>query len=728
MAHESFDDASVAAELNSKYVSIKVDRETRPDVDAHYMTALLAINGSGGWPLSAFLTPDGEVIYTGTYFPRTAFLRIIDHIASLWDDEPDAVVASAQHISAQLARISRPETVDQTLPPLGTVRDAAVQVMGQYDREQGGFSRAPKFPSVSNTHSVLHTYAALVRSGSLRSKDEEVADWAQAMHPDKVVTASAHTLARMFRGGLSDVLAGGQARYSVTRDWAVPHWEKMLYDQGQNLGAYAEAIRLAGDKGHDAHAFVPELRAAARAIVHYLATVMVQPAGSGPHGAYGAGGLYASEDADSLPSVDAPKAQEGAFYLWDYTDLAETVGWESDAWVFAREHWSLKMGGNIDSSTDPHGEMAGKNVLHSAATLDETAAALGWDRARVVSAMGEVRLKLAAVQAQRPRPGLDDKIVAAWNGYAISGLAKAAAVLDPIAGEPAIPTAGQDVTGSRALKLAEEALQFIMTHLYDRASGQLRRSWRQGQPGPWGFAIDYASLVAAHLDLYQATGKAAYVDEAIALQATLDRLFFDDEAGGWFISPAAEASAAAADSSSSEVAAPLPTAEGTIDLPRGKDDDGAEPSATSLASANLVRLLALVDTPALRSQWDDRLSLTVRGQARILDRYPRAAGTLAAARTVWGLPHSTLVIVGSAGDATVQSMLREARQAPASLVASIIHIDPNEGETTGLARHNSLVASLRDAPLESVAHVCSGFVCGLPVRTLGAWQDELARF
>ncbi len=378
MAHESFENPDVARVLNEFFVSIKVDREERPDIDRLYMAFVQATTGSGGWPMSVWLTPDAAPFFGGTYFPptdrygRPGFVTVLERIAELWAQEPQNLVEQANNAIAALRETSAPTPGPLVASALTAGLDAFAR---NYDAARGGFGSGPKFPRPA-------VFAFLLRRPETTARD-----------------ITLHTLRAMAAGGLRDHLGGGFHRYSVDGDWHVPHFEKMLYDQAQLVCATVDAWKLTAD---------PAFADLARETLAYVARDLAHPAG----------GFFSAEDADSLLEHGKSAHAEGAFYVWDHAEITALLGDRSDA--FNRRYGVLP-GGNVDPAADPHGEFPGKNILILREPADLTGDAFAADRAA-----------LFAARALRPRPHLDDKILTAWNGLMISAFARAgAAFTDP---------------------------------------------------------------------------------------------------------------------------------------------------------------------------------------------------------------------------------------------------------------------------------------------------------
>ncbi len=377
MERESFEDAAIAAFLNAHFISIKVDREERPDVDKIYMTTAQAMTGQGGWPLNCFLTPDLKPFYAGTYFPpdgkfgQPGFLHILHQIAKLWQSSRGKVLASAEDLHARLAAFVLPQPGDGLLPPR-LLDDAAAKFKQEYDPRHGGFGGAPKFPRPS--------LPAFLLRHDLRAHDAEAAQMVL------------HTCDAMAAGGIHDQLGGGFARYSVDARWLVPHFEKMLYDNAQLLHLYLDAFLVSGQARH---------AAVARGIIAYVLRDMTHPQG----------GFFSAEDADS-------EGKEGKFYCWTTAELAQLL--TPAEFQAASRYFSLTDRGNFTDHSDPN-PLPGQNVL-SVADPRLPAAAL--------ACLDSARKKMLEARSRRVRPHLDDKILASWNGMMLGALARAAVVLD----------------------------------------------------------------------------------------------------------------------------------------------------------------------------------------------------------------------------------------------------------------------------------------------------------
>jgi hypothetical protein len=528
MEHESFENAAVADLLNANYVSIKVDREERPDVDRVYMTFVQTTTGSGGWPMSVWLTPDLRPFYGGTYFPPTSrwgrpgFSEILEEIARVWREERGKVEQSAASVLDRLRSIGAHAGGAAHVPPAAILDRATAEFAGAFDARRGGFGDAPKFPRPSELLFLLREHA---RTGTPEPRD--------------IVLV---TLRAMALGGMRDHLGGGFHRYSVDADWRVPHFEKMLYDQAQLVLAFVEAAQVTGD---------PFYADVAIDTLEYVRRDLTDPAG----------GFYSAEDADSIPPEQAPRRgsgqahdasahkMEGAFYIWRDEEVRELLG--EDAEVF-RERYGVRQGGN--APFDPQQEFTDKNLLYTARSIEDIASLTGRSAQEVEASIARGRAALMARRSQRPRPHLDDKVLTAWNGLMIGAFARTARVLDAHAGY---------------LDDAVRAATFVRAHLWEEGTATLLRRYRHGHADVPGYAEDYAYLIFGLLELFQAGGDPQWLEWALRLQRRQDELFWDAVDAGWFSTTGQDPSV----------------------LLRLKEDyDGAEPAASSVSVLNLLSL------------------------------------------------------------------------------------------------------------------------------------------
>jgi uncharacterized protein YyaL (SSP411 family) len=555
MAHESFENAAVAAVLNRDFVPVKLDREERPDLDRVYMTYVQQATGHGGWPMSVWLTPDLKPFYGGTYFPpedrhgRPGFVTVLNAITRHWGEKREKILAGADEVVAALRRHAAEGPVREAPEagvPVPTLPEAASEALTKafqyfyeaHDPNWGGFGGAPKFPRPAVLN-FLFRLAALQGSATAVGKE--------------MLQMATFTLRKMAEGGLQDHVGGGFHRYSVDERWFVSHFEKMLYDQAQLTVSYLEARQATG---LEVHAWI------ARDIFAYVQRDLTGPGG----------GFYSAEDADSLVTHGKPEHAEGAFYVWTKDEIDAVLGGDA---AFFCTHYGVKPGGNVEQ--DPQGEFTGKNVLMQRQSLAVTAREHGLEVAAASDKLLDCLARLRTARAKRPRPHLDDKVITAWNGLMISALAKGARVLGD----------------KSCLIAATRAAEFIQRELHDGKTSTLYRSWRGGRGAITGFAEDHAFLIQGLLDLYEAGFDIRWLQWAEHLQAAMDTLFEDPVRGGYFNSRADDPN---------------------VIVRLKEDHDGAEPSANSVAALNLLRLdvmtglagarnRAVKTIEALRPQW-----------------------------------------------------------------------------------------------------------------------------
>ncbi len=484
MEHESFENGEVAEALNAGFVSIKVDREERPDVDRVYMAFVQATTGSGGWPMTVFLTPELKPFFGGTYFPPTSrwgrpgFLDLLGEIGRVWTHDRAQVDFAAAELFDRLKTTTGADGRSQAESAVAgpdALAEAVEQYQQSFDRRHGGFGGAPKFPRPSELLLLLREHA---RTG--------------AAPPLLMVT---DTLRAMALGGMRDHVGGGFHRYSVDAEWRVPHFEKMLYDQAQLTLAFLEAGQATGDAFH---------MAVAEDTLAYVARDLRDPAG----------GFYSAEDADSLPA-DSDHKREGAFYVWSDQEIGTLLGPDAD---IVRARFDIRPSGNAPH--DPQGEFTGQNLLYTARSIEDVASAANRSVEDVLAVLGRARDVLLDARTQRHRPHLDDKVITSWNGMMIAAFARAARVLPAAA--------------PRWLEVAQGAARFIRERLWQHGDQRLLRRYRDGEAAIDAYAEDYACLTWGLLELFQVDGDPAWLEWARALHRRMNELFWDDADGGWF--------------------------------------------------------------------------------------------------------------------------------------------------------------------------------------------------
>ena len=606
MAHESFEDETTARVMNELFVNIKVDREERPDIDQIYMAALHHLGEHGGWPLTMFLTPDGEPIWGGTYFPKTtrygkpAFVDVLREIARLFRDEPAKIERNRAALMERLAAAARPAGA----ATIGTaeVDNAARQLGGLIDPVNGGTRGAPKFPQAA-------LFECLWRAG-LRSGE------------NRYFAAVEITLDHICEGGIYDHLGGGFARYSVDERWLVPHFEKMLYDNAQLLELLAIAYQRTGKDLYRRRAYET---------VAWLKREMTTEEGA----------FSASLDADS-------EGEEGKFYVWSYDEVIRQLGIE-DGEFFAR-HYDVTPAGNFEAH----------NILNRLKPLPRS----DTDEARLTG----LRDKLLSARAARVRPGLDDKVLADWNGLMIAALANAATILD----EPAW------------LAMASRAFDFVASAM--NRGDRLGHSWRQGKLKFPGLASDFAAMIRAALALHEATGTRSYLDRALQWQQALDRDYANRESGTYYLTAA--------------------DAEGLVIRPAATTDE-ATPNHNAVAAQNLIRLAVLAGDDSWRDRADRLIAAIAPHIAENL--YMHMAMLNAIDLRLRG---AEIVVTGEG--AAADALLAAARRQP-PLDCIVLHAS----SAAALPASHPARAKLAGAR-EPQAFVCIGETCSLPITNAAA--------
>jgi len=596
MERESFEDERIGKFLNDHFVSIKVDREERPDVDKIYMTFVQATTGSGGWPMNVFLTPDRKPFYGGTYFPpdprygRPSFLQLLQHIAQLWRERHDDLLASAGDIHARLeGAMGTADGGENIVLDADALANAMAFFKKSYDPRHGGFGGAPKFPQPSMPSLLLRC--------------------AKRFGDDDARRMVLQTCDRMAAGGIHDQLGGGFARYSVDAEWLVPHFEKMLYDNAQLAQLYLDAHLVSeggarrrpdanAGKSHGlAELDLPDRFAAVvRDVLDYVLRDMT----------HADGGFYSAEDADS-------EGQEGKFYCWTKDELSKLLAPEE--YNVAATFFGITAEGNFVDHSHPD-PLRGLNVLSVVAPDVQVT-----DLPLLASA----REKMLAVRAKRVRPHLDDKVLASWNGLMLGAFARATAVL----GE------------KRYLAAARRNVEFIRQKLWvgpksdAKDVGTLYHRWRDGERDSVELLEGYAFYLSGVLDLYEATLEAEHLAFAIALAEAMIAKFYDAANGGFWQSAA-----------------------GAKDLIlRVKDDyDGAEPSGNSVATLALLRLGAITG----RNDFIQAAEKTLQLFAQRLAQFPQALPFMLQALDLSLQEPVRMVIAGDPASERFQELLRAA--------------------------------------------------------------------
>lgn len=578
MEHESFANPEIAALLNEHFVCIKVDREERPDIDSVYMSVCQLVTKHGGWPLSVWLFPDGRPFYVGTYFPptprygRPGFPQVLQTIADAWATKRAQLEEVAANWIEALRLTEAVPQAQEAIPERTIIDEAAEAMLHQIDWTHGGFGGAPKFPNSFNLQLMLRAAAGGAAEGA------------------RMQEAVRLTLRKMAAGGIYDHLAGGFHRYSVDAQWAVPHFEKMLYDNATLAPLYLEAWQVSGD---------PEFRRVTEETLDWVLWGMTAPEG----------GFYATTDADS-------EGEEGRFFVFDRAEIEEAAG--TDLGDLLCRHFGVTAEGNFEES--------GKTVLHLARTTVQLAAEDGLAEAKVAERLAEGKRLLLAYRAKRVPPFRDEKILTAWNGLMISALARA----------------GRCLQAERFTAAARTATEFILARLVDGEGRLLRRfkgagsaqahvvaqragkgeAQQEDRIGIHGFLEDYAYLAAALLDLYEATFEERYLELAVHYHEETLRLFWDG-AGAFYLTPQ----------------------EGELLIHRPTDAmDASVPAGSSVAVMTGLRLLPFTGNERYR-QVAESVFQTYSQQMR---QYPGGMATLLAALDLYLSSPTEVTLVGGA--------------------------------------------------------------------------------
>jgi len=520
MERESYQDPEIARIMNANFVSVKVDREERPDVDNIYLTFVEATTGNGGWPMNVWLTPALKPFVGGTYFPAKdrdgtpVFKNVLLRVADEWEKRRDRIIATSNEITRQLQKFVQSANSSEEKVGRGILQKAYNELAKSFDSESGGFGEAPKFPQPDLLNLLFRIYAA-----SPESPDGKHA-----------LDMTFFTLRKMAAGGIHDHLGGGFHRYSVDAVWHVPHFEKMLYDQAQLASAYLDAYQIS----HDSF-----FATTAKDVLDYVQRDLTDREG----------GLYSAEDADSLIRAGKPGHGEGAFYVWTKDEIDQALG--PDRAKIFEYVYGVEDKGNA-SASDTSGELAGKNVLIERHSVEDAAREFNSSADQVRRLLDESRKLLVDARSQRPHPSRDDKVVISWNGLMISAFARGAQVLN----EP------------RYLNAATRAANFVQAKLYRQKDQMLLRTYRGGESKIDGFADDYAFLIQGLLDLYEASFDTHWLDLASILQERQNALFWDKQGGAYFTTSGKDPTLLLRSKSNFDGAEPSPNSVSALNLVR----------------------------------------------------------------------------------------------------------------------------------------------------------------
>ncbi|WP_299019995.1 thioredoxin domain-containing protein [uncultured Photobacterium sp.] len=617
MERESFEDVEVAAQLNRHFVAIKVDREERPDIDQLHMAACQSMTGSGGWPLSCFLTPEGHVFYATTYLPkrgqygRPGMMELLPSIAQAWLKQRDVLLNGATQLNSQLQAMSGIAATGELSKDIE--HQAFLSFEQSFDQKLGGFGNAPKFP-------LPHQFLFLLRYWYRYGNQQALA----------MVEKS---LQAMRLGGMYDHIGFGFHRYSTDNRWLVPHFEKVLYDQALLLMAYSEAYVATGDTFY---------KQTASEVVQYLKDRMLHPDG----------GFYSAEDADS-------EGEEGKFYIWRHDELAEILEPEELDWL-SRYFHICPQGNYIDEAT---GRMTGANILHLS-DFPAQLSHLSWQ-----TQWQAIRQKLCTHRERRVHPLLDDKILSDWNGLVIAALARSSFLLDD----------------DDYLQTAAKGFDFIRRNLVDER-GYLVKRYRNGKAGLPAHLDDYASMIWAALELYQASLNIDYLQQGLDWTENAIEKFWDSQNGGFYF-----------------------TEDNTDLAVRAKEAyDGAIPSGNAVMARNLAFLYQLTG----QSRWQTLFDKLILAFAPQINHYPSGYALFLTALDLMGSPGQHLLLSGPKISADLLSPLKGHYLPNAVWLAVNCGDDPAENQLAKTIAPFSCEFSSGDLTL----CLCRTSACELPIK------------
>ena len=626
MEHESFEDEQVAALMNEHFVCVKVDREERPDVDQAYMTVTQAMTGSGGWPMTVVMTPDRRPFFAGTYFPkhgrggRAGMMQLAPQLAEAWRTQGDRVEEHANRIVEHVKGLASGSPGER--PGDELFAKAQAELEERYDEELGGFGMAPKFPVPHNLRFLLRQHD---RTGNPATLDMVV-----------------RTLRAMHAGGVWDHVGKGLHRYSTDREWLVPHFEKMLYDQATFSMACIEAWQVTG---HD------DLRAAAEETFEYVLRDLLDPGGA----------FHSAEDADS-------EGEEGLFYVWTMDELVEVLG-AQDAHLVALAYGADDEGNFREEAT---GVQTERNILHRPLDQRERLLRENLDPDEVLKRMPALLEKLMAVRVDRVRPFLDDKVLTDWNGLMIAALASGAKAFD----------------APRYRDAAARAADFVLMNLV-REDGRLVKRWRAGDADHDAMLEDHAFLAWGLVELYEATGEVRWLREAQRIADLALEHFWDEDGGGFFLSPD----------------------DGETLFVRAKDVyDGAIPSGNSVMALVLARLARMTG----RVAYEERAWGVLEAFSGQLQRMASGHTQLLLALDFLRGPSSEVVVVsgGDGPEAEVASRIFR----PFLPRKVVLHLHAGAKGLKELAPYAAELPASEDAA--ATLFVCREFTCSAPTTSI----------
>ncbi len=644
MEHESFENKTIAELMNKYFVCIKVDREERPDVDKVYMSAVQTMIGSGGWPLSVFLTPDLKPFYGGTYFPpkdahgRPGFPTVLERIHQAWNEEQQEILNSGNQLIEMLQHKhlakNENEIIDENL-----IRRTYHQLAAAYDAKHGGFGTAPKFPRPVMFEFLFQYFN--------RTQEKEA------------LTMSLTTLMAMASGGMYDHLGGGFHRYSVDAQWKVPHFEKMLYDQAQLAHSYLDAYQITHD---DFFATI------AKETLDYVLREMTDKNG----------GFYSAQDADSFSTENSSQKKEGAFYVWEKSEIEKILSQEESK-IFCH-YYNIDERGNVFS--DPHNEFQNKNILYAPFTIEQTAKHTSCTIEQVQKLLHSSKQKLFEARKQKSYPHRDEKILTGWNSLMLSAFAHASQIFNE----------------EKYFQTAVNAINFLYKNLYDNSTKILFRRYCDGETKYDAQLDDYAFFIQALIDVYEITFDIQWLEKALEIQKTQIALFWDSAEGGFF------------DVSGKDSSILVRIKEGY---------DGAEPSGNSTSVKNLLRLFSYCNDKELQNYAEK----TLKYFSTTLQQSPQLMPQLISTIERYYTSPQQVVIAGKRSNLEFKKYVQEIEQ----------HYNPNkiiflidENTQEYFSQKHSFLQNIT-LQEKVVVYICENNTCGIPIITIEQLQEKLKK-
>ena len=627
MERESFEDDEIAGLMNDNFVCIKVDREERPDIDSIYMSAVQALTGQGGWPMTVFLTPDGKPFYGGTYFPPEdrgglpAFPRLVEALAQAYRDKPGDISRTTSQLVQRLKQISTGMGGNEPLTA-EIMHTAKRAIASQFDDRYGGFGLQPKFPQPM-------TYEFLLRH-NLRFQDPQSLEMVEL------------TLRKMAEGGIYDQIGGGFHRYSTDTYWMVPHFEKMLYDNALLVQLYVHAFQATGN---------PLYRRIVEETLDYVVREMTDPEG----------GFYSAQDADS-------EGVEGKFFVWRPEEIIDVLGKPDGELV--NSYYGVTREGNFE----------GLSILHVAEDGRSVAGRDGTSDGEFEDLLSRSRAKLLEARNGRVAPGLDDKVLSAWNGLMMRAFAEAGGALGR----------------SDYIEKANQNAKFILDVMV--RDGRLLRTYRDGEAKLNGYLEDYAFVIDGLLSLHEVTLSQQWLQEAITLGHAMVDLFWDDSQSQFY------------DTGRDH--------EELLVRPRDYTDN-AIPSGSSMAADVLLRLAVITGD----SELERRAVASLRSVRELMTRFPTGAGRWLSGLDFYLSTPKELAIIGRSGETATDALLSQVfrRFLPNRVVVGSDSLDDvKERHAVPLLEGRDRIGGL------PAAYVCENYVCNLPVTDPAALADQLA--